>query len=375
MVLVAPSTHVAAPARTPLPFGLGSVLGWRLGDRWASGVQWMSITCDPAGGRGGPECDPDEMVGLPKEFTGERSIGLATPFIVYGHDVCSIFGNSPQEAQDFANAHLIAREEARAEQALWTGDLGNVPNFAGANGYPAPIALGTFSDAVAALGAVEHAIAQEYGSLGVIHMTRQMATLLGKHLEKRGGRLFTRALDTPVVAGGGYPVQGRIIGTPALFGYRGDIITSSNRPGDLLDRGTNQMYAVAEREYVIGFDPCPIVEAIFVPEVPDVEEPPDPDEPLTILLGSIPSSPIPDGSDATIIAQTNVTPTDEVYLWYSVNGGADVLAGEMTQVDPHEFVWQVIGDNSTTGDSVEVWALTTYGGSPVESNHITIEVT
>lgn len=261
MPLIAPPAPVAAPARTALPYGLGSVLGWRTGDRFQTGVVWVSPTCDPAGGRGGPECDPEAVVGLPKDFTGERTTGEATPFVVYGHDQCNMVANSPAEAQEFATNHLLAREEARAEQALWNGDLGNIPNFVGANGYPAPTVLGTtFDDPVLALGAVEQAIAEQYGSLGVIHMSRAMATVLAKHLEKRGGRLYTRGLDTPVVAGTGYPI-GQIVGSPALIGFRGDIITSSDRPGDLLDRRNNTMYAIAEREYVIGFDPCGVVKA------------------------------------------------------------------------------------------------------------------
>ena len=259
MPYIAPPAIVAAPARTALPYGLGSVLGWRSGDRFLTGVTWVSITLDPAGGRGGPECDPEAVVGLPKEFDGDRTIGNATPFVVYGHDACNMVANSPEEAQEFATAHLLTREEARAEQALWYGDLGNVPNFVGANGYIAPVDLGAFP-VVDALAAVEQGIAENYGSVGVIHMSRGTATLLAKHLDKRGGRLYTRGLDTPVVAGTGYP-DGVIVGTSALFGYRGDLITSSNRPGDLLDRSDNTMYAVAEREYVIGFDPAPVVRA------------------------------------------------------------------------------------------------------------------
>jgi len=267
MALIAPPAPVAAPARTPLPFGLGSVLGWRSGDRWESGVTWQSITCGPAMGRGGPECDPEQVVGLPKDFSGERTLGEATPFVVYGHDACNMIANSFEEAQAFATNHLLAREEERAEQALWTGDLGNVPNFSGANGADAPVAVGDFIDPLDALSAVEQGIAENYGSQGVIHMSRATATLLGKHLEKRGGRLYTRALDTPVVAGTGYP-DGSIVGTPAMLGYRGDVLTASNRPGDLLDRADNTLYAVAEREYVIGIDACPIVQANIIEETP-----------------------------------------------------------------------------------------------------------
>jgi hypothetical protein len=207
------------------------------------------------------------VVGLPKEFTGVRLTGEASPFIVYGHDKCNIIGTSFEESQEYARQHLLAREEARAEQALWNGDLGNIPNFSGANGYAAPVSVGTFTDPVLALAAVEKGIADEYGSLGVIHMSRHTASILAKSLDKRNGRLYTRGLDTPVIAGTGYP-DDAIVGSPALFGYRGDVFTASNRQGDLLDRATNTMYAVAEREYVIGFDACPVVKATITEETP-----------------------------------------------------------------------------------------------------------
>ncbi|QHB37158.1 hypothetical protein QDA03_gp83 [Microbacterium phage Terij] len=242
------------------------MIAWRTGDRWEGGVKFDALTCEPAIGRGGPDCDPEaEIPGLPKpldDFDGPNFNGLGTPFVILGEFSCSPIGGGFNRAQEGANAHLLAREEARAEQALWYGDLGSVPNFSGANGYDAPVDLGEFADAPVALAAIEQGIAEQYGSQGVIHMSRATATLLRRYLEKRGGRLYTQALDTPVVAGAGYP-DGEIVGTPAMFGYRGEIMTASNRPGDLLDRAQNQMYAVAERTYVLGIDPCPIVHASF----------------------------------------------------------------------------------------------------------------
>lgn len=272
MATIAPPALVAAPARTALPFGLGSVIAWRTGDRWEAGVEFDSLPCAPARGRGGPECDPEAViVGFPKpieDFAGPNFDGEATPFVVYGEFQCSPIGGGWSRAQDSANAHLVAREEARAEQALWTGDLGSVPNFSGANGYDAPVELGAYADAAAALAAVEQGIAEQYGSQGVIHLSRATATLLRRYLTSRGGRLFTTALDTPIVAGTGYP-DGEIVGTGAMFGYRSDIITSSGQPGDLLDRASNDLYAIAEREYVIGIDPCPIVHATFAAPAPE----------------------------------------------------------------------------------------------------------
>jgi hypothetical protein len=239
------------------------VFSWRTGDRWEAGVTWDAITCEPAAGRGGPLCAPDVPVGLPKVIDAGPEFGTATAFVVFGEALCSPIGGGFNEVKGLADAHLFAREEARAEQAFWTGDLGNTPNLSGANGYPAPVSAGTHDTAEDALAAVEYGIGVEYGSQGVIHMSRRTASLLAKYLENRGGRLYTRALQTPVVAGAGYPDVPEIIGTPALLGYRSEVFTSSARPGDLLDRASNDLYAVAERTYVVGFDPCPVVKATY----------------------------------------------------------------------------------------------------------------
>lgn len=101
----------------------------------------------------------------------------------------------------------------------------------------------------------------------------------------------------------------------------------------------------------------------------------DPGDELQMVLGSIPSSPIPDGTDVTAVVQTNQAVTEDIEVWYSLNGGPDTLAGVATQVDTLQFVFNADESITVTGDSVEVWAVTTFDGSPVESNRITIEVT
>lgn len=261
MAAIAPPQVVTGAPRAPLPYGLFSILGFRGGEeRWENGVLFEGITCDPAGGIGAPDCDPEETIGLPKSLDANGSpVGEASPFTVYGHHTCSPIGGTFARAQDLANQHLQVREEARVEQALWTGDLGNVPNLSGANGYAAPVNLGTLSP-WRAVSLLEQELAARYGSLGVIHMSREIASRLTKEgdLVRQGGRLFT-ALGTPIVAGTGY-ASDRIVGTPALFGYRGEVFSSSNRPGDLLDRSNNDLYAVAERTYLVGFDECAVLE-------------------------------------------------------------------------------------------------------------------
>jgi hypothetical protein len=83
------------------------------------------------------------------------------------------------------------------------------------------------------------------------------------------GSVARTVLGTPVVAGGGYPGtspagvaastgEAWAYATPALLGYRSAIFYPSSRSGDLLDRGVNDLYGVAERSYLVGWDPCDV---------------------------------------------------------------------------------------------------------------------
>lgn len=266
----APATVVDPIARTALPYGLLSTVTPRPvgASRWENGVVWEPLPCSPASGIGDVDCDPEEeTIGLPKNFPIPGGTDDATPFTVYGSYECSPMGHDLEYAQERATEHLLAREEARAEQAIWTGDLGNVPNFTDADTDGAgPLAPNL------ALAVAEQYIATEYGSLGVIHMSRFLATLMiaDDLLEVRGTRLYT-VLGTPVIAGAGYPgthpdgtAGWWIVATPALMAYRSEVFTATNRPGDLLDRAQNNLFGIAERRYLVGWDECPAPLAIEV---------------------------------------------------------------------------------------------------------------
>lgn len=261
----APAAVVEGQPRTALPFGLFSVLSPRPeGDgRWQNGIEWEALTCEPAGGIA-TDCDPETPdIGLPKDFVGGNTNGEASPFTVYGSYSCTPAGRpSLAYAQERATEHLLAREEARVEQALWTGDLANGGFATGA------ASVGTGLSIVRAVAALEGWLATNYGSLGVIHMTRETALIAVKEgvVEKVGNRLVTK-IGTPVVAGAGYtgtgpdgaaPADGAtfIYATPALLGYRSEVFAGADPVAAGFDRTSNDLYAVAERTYVVGFDPC-----------------------------------------------------------------------------------------------------------------------
>lgn len=273
----APATVVDPIARTALPYGLFSAVTPRpTGEnRWENGVVWEPLTCDPASGIGDPDCDPPqeetEATGLPKKSPPNAGVDNASAFSVYGSYVCTPAGHTIEWARQRATEHLLAREEARVELALWTGDLGNVPNFS-----TGTLQTGAAVPITVAIAMAEQDIAENYGSLGTIHMSRGVAqrALSERALVTVGTRLFTM-LGTPVIAGAGYPeaspIDGSeglfIVAAPALMMYRSEVFYPSDRPGDLLDRGQNNLHSVAERKYLLGFDECP---GVFVYEVEEL---------------------------------------------------------------------------------------------------------
>lgn len=350
----APPAEIDGAPRLPLPYGLFSVVSIAESstERWENGVVWQALTCAPAGIVVG-DCNAPE--GFPKQFVSGDLDGVATAFTVYGTYKCSSFGNPISYAQQRAREHLEAAEQWAVERRLW-GVLDNNPTIL------------TGPNPGVSLGLLEDFIADNYGSLGVIHASRNAATTLaGKQLiEVRNGRMETK-IGTPVVVGGGYPGTGAaqtetqtltktgtptagnitltydgqttgnipwnatsaqvktaldalsnidtvttaggplnttaititftsdpgenvpqmtvngaftgggaavttttlgdvgtppgagteyIAASPALFGYRSQIFEATNREGDLLDTKQNNLFGIAERNYLLGYDPC-----------------------------------------------------------------------------------------------------------------------
>lgn len=255
---IGPAIQVEAPTRAPLPYGLFSVLSptTPTDPHWQLGAEWQPLECGPLRGIGDPSCQPGQTVGLPKVF----DIGLldanATAFTVYGEKECDPIGSSFAEIQDLASQRLLGGEQQAVERIVWTGEVGNTPSFDKSDA----VQIGTAADPVHALALAEQFLGEQSAGQGVIHMPRLIATLLGTQYLTGSGSVLRTTLGTPVVAGGGYPNDGRIFTTGQMFGFRSEVFYSTNRPGDLLDRRTNDAYAVAERTYLVGFDPCPVGE-------------------------------------------------------------------------------------------------------------------
>jgi hypothetical protein len=355
--MATPLTWIEAPARAPRPnTSLNVIPVHDVSNEHFVGYQYMADPC------GFPSMLPQDCYitygpaeGTPKGFEDPGNPVITDVFGAYQGIECFLNGGL-DDFQALANRMLEAGEHRIVDGRL-VGLLG------GATATTPPSAA-TISGAI---GLLEQYLALEIPGQGYIYMGPVAATyaananLLIRNLD---GTLETY-LGTPIIVLTEPSAAGTIWASGPINLWRGPVVTTQ-APGWTLNQGR----ALAERLYSLAIE-CGAWKTTFTP--PAGDEPPaeNPDTPLTLLLGSIPSSPIPDGTDATIIVQANVVPANEVILHYTVNGGPDTVAGEMTQVTPIEFVWNVQGDSTSAGDSVELWAIS----GTTESNHITIEVT
>jgi len=264
----APPSYVEAPPRKQLPNGLFDSVEWitsAQGEHWRNGILWDALASFAASGVGSDvkfgAGGLSVGTGLPKNFPFSPVSGSASSFVVYAPYRVSAMGHPDDYSLQRATQLLQAREQARVEQALWTGDL----TGAGTGMEATADSLGTdFAEPADALAALEEWIGNVYGSEGSIHVTRAMATRLanGFLIENTPTGLRT-IVGTKLVVGAGYTpaAENKMIATPALFGLRSDIYESQ---GDviILDKDKNDIYGLVERAYVIGYDPvgCALVQ-------------------------------------------------------------------------------------------------------------------
>src|SRR4051812_42528859 len=124
------SVNVAAPDRKPFTSGLFSVIDFGNVAHFATGIQWEGLANVPLSGIADyfENCGVN-LQGLPKNFTNINDSGTADTFTVYGGYACAPVGYPLEHASEMARQNLLAREQTRVEQALWTGDLRNDPSF------------------------------------------------------------------------------------------------------------------------------------------------------------------------------------------------------------------------------------------------------
>jgi hypothetical protein len=347
-----PTTTVPTPVRKERRGGIKSVVGdFVPAERLAvaTNLQWVADNCDfPKAAPG--LCYAEIPVTGSKEFGG-LSVGDGPIFALYAGVKCYL-GNDTDYAER-ARAQLEAGEGRGVEEVLW--EYGMTKGGTG----PAQTSW------VAAIGQADEAADTLYVGRPVIMLSRFAAVQARAAKAIFGdeeGNLWT-ANGTPVIASAAATDTALIV-----FGWI-TVYASSLIATEAPDPITNQELALAERVYGIAVD-CNF--ALHYAVTVAVADPPDDDEPaLALTIGTEPSSPIPDGTDVTVTIHANVTPTDEVFLWYRINGGIWTNNGETTEVDPLTFVENLDGTLANPGDVFDLYAQSGTTVSPT----ITINVT
>jgi hypothetical protein len=112
------------------------------------------------------------------------------------------------------------------------------------------------NDQVEGVAMAEALIADAYGGTPVLHMSRYTATKANEALRIDGGRLRT-LLGSDVVAGGGYEPSPTTAGATSIIFATGALNVVRSEifdVGNAIDPLTNDISAVVERTYSVGWD-------------------------------------------------------------------------------------------------------------------------
>lgn len=264
-----PPLYVEPPAVTPYGYGLYSVATMPVPEEnphWRCGVHYEPWKCGRSFLWADPCDNPDQPDKMPADGV---DLVEGTPFLVWDGYHCRLPGRSNEaEVRRRATEALRLGEQRSVEEAFWTGSMGNSPALAdpstvvlNPNNPPAvPADVLTFPAGVAAL---EEWLGNNYPGQGTIFASRGASAYFARHQLgfRVGGHVETLA-GTRVAFLGGSPNTGPD-GTPAPAGYawlyatgqvvirRSEIFVNPDTLAAALNRSTNEVLVLAEREIVI----------------------------------------------------------------------------------------------------------------------------
>jgi hypothetical protein len=209
-----------------------------------------------------------------KTLNNAKTTIVGNPFVVYSDEVCTPVGLTDAELERDLYNQLVVGEQATVENAFSAQLCGQSPGLANNAAVSTLTAATDVVDAVASLEAALYAV---YGAPGVLHVPMILAAYfeylhLAEQKDSRGiwrtkaGTAVNFGNYQGLSAAGGAPAAGHtfiyITGQTAVWRTPdSDLFVTSRR--DVLNRSTNQLTAVMEREYVVAFD-C----AVFAVDTP-----------------------------------------------------------------------------------------------------------
>jgi hypothetical protein len=207
------------------------------------------------------ECGPSDPV---KEIESTPTVIVGTPFVVYSELTCGAVGLTSERARTFLMERLKAGEQAVVENVFSMQAVGQSPGLS--NNPDAFTVVASTEGVTASVAALEEAFYDIYGMPGTLHVPH----LLGARLQQGGalrwdnGRWRTAA--GTLVSIGNYAGFDPVGAEPAAglsWMYITGQVTIWRTPDsevfippyeNSINRSTNQVSMVAEREYVITID-------------------------------------------------------------------------------------------------------------------------
>jgi hypothetical protein len=259
-VLTAPDL-IAWPGDATTRYGLFNAVGVQSAwdDHWGSGgIVFESEFCSLP--RGYDVACTDSLAA--KTFDPQSTVP-GTPFVVYAGLLCGAVGHTEAEYQAKVLNRLKAGEQGAVEQIFSRQLNGQSRGLANAtpNATTVVPAGTTTADQI---GALEEALYSTYGLRGVLHVPFQYGERMHAAMALvRDGSVWRTALGTAVSIGnyegytpaGAAPAAGHtwIYITGQTFVWRNPNVFVSDLAGSL-NRTTNQVTIVAEREYIVTYE-------------------------------------------------------------------------------------------------------------------------
>lgn len=266
MVSVTGPVYVPAPNPVIPRYGLFSVVTGPLDlpiHARIGGLQYEIGTCTLPNGYE-VNCLADHET---KTFDGSIETNVGLPFVVYAGIECGVVGlaNIQDRIYKFLFEQLSAGEQATVESIFSTSGFGLSNGLAN---NPATVNLGTATDIVNGVGLLEEWLYERYGLPGVLHVPMLAASYVKNAMlvEKDSANEPWRTVPRTAVSFGNYagvgptgqdPTAGStwiyITGQMAI--WRTPDSELLNIPlGQILNRSTNTVDIIMEREYVVTYD-------------------------------------------------------------------------------------------------------------------------
>lgn len=249
------------PAPPPVPYGLFNAAVGPLPlpriEAAVGGIEYQPDTCGVAR-LWASECESVTA----KVFDDGVDTLTADPFVVYASWLCGSIGYTEEEIRRRLLTRMNLKAQRAVEARLWQGNSG-----LSLDGLLADeaVSLGNAGCPVEAVRMLEQALADNAIAGGIIHARSGMSAYLADaHLvERPRANLLTTPLGTTYSFGQGYggtgPSGQAVTSTTEWMYASGRVIVWASDVfvppiREVLNRTTNQQYAVAEQQYLLAIE-------------------------------------------------------------------------------------------------------------------------